>query len=61
MRYKIMAPYFLLFAFFYIKIFTFSILSEGILAFKPHVLQKLKKPPKNLKRFYRSTKSPVKN
>lgn len=46
MRYKIMAPYFLLFAFFYIKIFTFSILSVGILAFKPHVLQKLKKNQK---------------
>lgn len=46
MRYKIMAPYFLLFAFFYIKIFTFSILSVGILAFKPRVLQKLKKNQK---------------
>lgn len=46
MRYKIMAPYFLLFAFFYIKIFTFSILSVGILAFKPRVLQKLKTPQK---------------
>lgn len=46
MRYKIMAPYFLLFAFFYIKIFTFSILSVGILAFKPRVLQKLQTPQK---------------